>query len=106
MEYHQQVVQLAVQIPADGDLLRDGCRRLIQIGQPLQPGGCLTQDSGHVFGVQSIVLFLPEILDQRVDVLLLQRKYDVRASVSPLGSGDSLLGHLVRLVGEFRIEGI
>lgn len=105
---HEQVVQLAVEVAADGHLLRDGRGSLVEVGQSLQFGLGLRQDAGHVLGVQSVVLLLAEEIDQGVQVLLRQREVDVRPAVRRLlGARDSLLlGQLVRLVGELGVEGL
>lgn len=104
MEHHQQVVEFAVQITAYGDLLGDGRRRLIEIRHTLQASGGLTQNAGHIFRMQPVVFLLAKKLDQRVDVLLLQRKREMGTAIGALRIGDALADGLVGFVGEFRIE--
>lgn len=74
VEHHQQIVQFAMQIAAYRHLLGDGRRCLVEIRHALQACGGLTKNTGHILGVQPIVLLLAEELDQRVDVFFLQRK--------------------------------
>lgn len=108
MKDHQQVVQLAVEVAADGHLLGDGRGSLVEVGQSLQFGLGLHEDAGHVLGVQSVVHLLAEEIDQRVQVLLPQGEVDVRSTVRRLlGARDSLLlGQLVRLVGELGVKSL
>lgn len=57
--------------------------------------------------MQPIVLLLAEELDQRVDVLLLQRKRQVRTAIGALRIGDALgVGHLVRFVRVLGVEAV
>lgn len=106
MKDDEQIVQFPVQISADGHLLRDGRGCLIEIGQALQPRLGLYQDACHVLGVQSVVLLLPEEVDQSVQVLLRHREVDVRSTVRrSLWSRDSLLlCQVVRFIRELGID--
>lgn len=56
VEDDEEVVQLAVQVAADGDLLADGRAALVEVGQPLEVLHGLDEHAGHVLGVQSVRL--------------------------------------------------